>query len=240
MAANRDAVRDFDEWCVRQFPEVPLPARILDLGAGTGKQVHLFSPLLSPNSEIFALDLEGASLDALDDTYGGAARLRLLEGSFDELPDFPDLERGTFDLIYSAYALYYTSDLRRTLGAAFDLLKSGGVFWVIAPYRGTNREFLEIIRPLHEVDPFMDYVFDEFHGEVVAVAESRGFSHLKPSLLRNRIRFRDADAFLEYLSNSLFYREGYDDEIRSAVDKVCSRDGAFNVTKNVISLQLRK
>ncbi len=240
MAANRNASRDFDEWCVRQLPELPMPARIMDLGAGTGKQVHLFSPLFSPKSDLYALDLEGASLQTLEEAYQGKAHLQVMVGNFDELPDFPNLEADSFDLIYSSYALYYTEDLNRVIESVFQLLKKGGVFWVIAPYIDTNREFLDLIRPLHEVEPFMDYVFNEFHQDVIALGEVHGFAHIKPSLLRNQIRFADGDAFLTYLSNSLFYRPGHDEAIRQAVNEICSREGSFNVSKNVISLQLKK
>jgi ubiquinone/menaquinone biosynthesis C-methylase UbiE len=240
MVANQNATRDFDEWCIRQMPQLPLPARLLDLGAGTGKQVHLFSPLLSPNSEIFALDLEPESLATLQKAYSGSAKLRLVEGDFDHLDEYAALEPNTFDLVYSSYALYYTKDLMGAVESVFRLLRSGGSFWVIAPYSGTNNEFLEILRSLHGVDPFMDYVFDEFHRDVVAAGEAAGFSAVKPSLLRNQIRFPSARSFLDYLSNSLFYRPGFDQEIENAVHEICGHNGHFTVSKNVISLNLQK
>jgi SAM-dependent methyltransferase len=240
LSANSNATRDFDEWCVRQFPELPIPARILDLGAGTGKQVNLFGPLLSPSSEILALDMEPDSLQVLAASYDGSASLRTIEGSFDELDSIDELNSESLDLIYSSYALYYSLDLHRVVGSAHDLLKPGGVFWVIMPCVGTNREFLEILRPLYEVDPFMDYVFDEFHHDVTEAAERRAFSAFKPALLHNKIRFPDSDSFMSYLSNSLFYQEGYDDEIREAVSQRCTENGRFEVSKNIISLQFRK
>ena len=240
VAANKNASRDFDEWCIRQFPEIPLPTRVLDLGAGTGKQVHLFSPFLSPQSEIYALDLEAQSLDTLQQGYQGSAKLTILEGSFDDLSDFAELEAETFDLIYGSYALYYTHDLNRLIESVFQLLKPGGTFWNISPFSGTNEEFLSILRPLHEVEPFMDYVFDQFHQDIIAFGEQHEFSSIKPSLLRNKIRFPSAEAFMTYLSNSLFYRPGHDEAILKAINEVCSREGSFHVSKNVVSLQLRK
>lgn len=240
MSANSNSARDFDEWCFRQLPELNLPSKVLDLGCGTGKQLLLFSPMLSPQSEIVGLDLEGKSLEQLKADYQGAAKLSLIEGSFDTLEAYPELEEGTFDLIYASYALYYTKDLAKVMADSFRLLKPGGVFWVICPYHGTNEEFLSIIRPLHEVEDFMDYVFDQFHQEVIALGERLAFSSLKPSLLRNQIGFPTAEAFLQYLSHSLFYRPGHDEAILEAVQHVCAERGVFAVSKNVISLQLRK
>ncbi|MEL6649664.1 MAG: class I SAM-dependent methyltransferase [Bacteroidota bacterium] len=240
MSANSNASRDFDEWCFRQLPELPLPSRVLDLGCGTGKQLLLFSPMFSPQSEVVGLDLEGKSLEKLKADYQAKAKLSLIEGSFDTMEQYPELTDGSFDLIYGAYAMYYTKDLGKVMTDVHRLLKPGGVFWVICPYFGTNDEFLRIIRPLHEVEGFMDYVFDDFHQEVIAFGERLGFSSLKPALLRNQIAFPTAEAFLQYLSNSLFYRPGHDEAILAKVQEVVDAEGSFRVSKNVISLQLRK
>lgn len=240
VSANSQSSRDFDEWCLRQFPEIPMPARILDLGSGTGKQVLLFSPLVSPNSEIVALDLAGESLKQLEKSYTAAAPLTILEGSFDTLEAYESLESDSFDLIYVAYALYYTKNLKQVLTQVHRLLKPGGIFWMIGPYSGTNAEFLRILRPLHEVEDFMDYVFDAFPQEVIAHCESLGFGSIKPSLFRNKVYFPDAEAFMNYLSHSLFYRPGHDEAIMSQVDQICKEEGRFTVSKNIVSLQVRK
>ncbi|RMG25157.1 MAG: class I SAM-dependent methyltransferase [Bacteroidetes bacterium] len=240
LAANSLASRDFDEWCLRQFPELPLPAQVLDLGCGTGKQVLLFGPLLSPRSHIWGIDLSQQSLQTLKAQYRAAASLHLIAGSFDQLDLHHKLRSGQFDLIYSSYSLYYTQNLPHLLAEVFRLLRPGGIFWVIAPYRGTNQEFLPILRRQHEVEPFMDYVFEQFHQEVISLGEEVGFSSLKPSLLRNKITFPSAEAFMHYLKNSLFYRPGHDEAIGKEVEAVVKAQGAFSVSKHIISLQLRK
>ncbi|MDX1909116.1 MAG: methyltransferase domain-containing protein [Bacteroidia bacterium] len=240
LAANAAASRDFDEWCFRQLPELPLPARVLDLGCGNGKQLVLFSRVFSPACHFTGLDRSAELLAQARQRYQAPPHLTLIEGSFDTLEAYPALEPGTFDLIYASYALYYTQDLTKVLRDVYTLLKPGGVLWVIAPYTGTNAEFLRIIRPLHEVEPFMDYVFDRFHQEVVAQGQSLGYRSLKPSLLRNTIPFGSGQAFMDYLSHSLFYRPGHDAAISAAVQAICDQEGVFKVSKNIISLQLRK
>ena len=147
---------------------------------------------------------------------------------------------NSFDLLYASYALYYTKNLEKVIQDGFNLLKSGGIFWVICPYSGTNNEFLSILKAHHEVEPFMDYVFDDFHQEVIDFGEKTGFSSLKPSLLRNTIHFPSAEAFMKYLKNSLFYRPGFDEEILAEVQKVVDEKGEFTVSKRIVSLQMRK
>lgn len=240
LNANQHASRDFDEWCFRQFPEIPIPARILDLGCGTGKQIQLFSPVFSNKTTFVGIDTSARSLEELRNSYQHSAQLQLIEGSFDEMENFTQLKDRSFDLIYASYALYYTHNLEKLIRDIYRLLKPGGILWVITPYMGTNDEFLRIIRPLHEVEPFMDYVFDEFHREVVAKAEETGFTSLKLSMLRNKVPFANGEAFLTYLSNSLFYRAGHDEEIVRQVNEVCRDEGNFQVSKNIVSIQLRK
>ncbi|GAB4412807.1 MAG: hypothetical protein OHK0039_19140 [Bacteroidia bacterium] len=240
MAANEQAGRDFDEWCFRQLPELPLPARVLDLGCGTGKQLLLFSRIFSPTSVFAGIDLSAESLAQLRAAYQSPPRLQLIEGSFDQMEAYPELEAGSFDLIYGSYALYYSQDVPALVRSVYRLLKPGGVFWAICPYMGTNDEFLRILRPLHEVEPFMDYVFERHHGELVAEGERAGFRSLKPALLRNKVYFPTAEDFLRYLSHSLFYRPGRDEAILAAIQQVIDAEGTFRVSKNVISVQLRK
>ncbi len=240
LSANSNATRDFDEWCFRQLPSLPLPARMLDLGCGTGKQIKLFSPMFSPASEIVGIDLSRESLQQLRESYNSRAKLSLIEGSFDEMEQHKELADESFDLAFGGYALYYTQNLPKLMKDAHRLLKPGGTFWNISPYFGTNEEFLRIIRPLHEVEDFMDYVFDQFHQDIIAEGEKLGFQSVKPALLRNQIRFPSAEAFMGYLSNSLFYRPGHDEAINAAVQEVVEREGFFAVSKNIISLQLTK
>ena len=239
LSANSTASRDFDEWCLRQFPELPLGANVLDLGCGTGKQVELFSPLLSPSSQFYGIDLSAESLAILTGKYHSPPQLHTIEGSFDQLENF-DLEPNSFDLIYASYALYYSENLEKVIQDSLRLLKPGGIFWVICPYSGTNNEFLSILKKHHEVEPFMDYVFDDFHKEVIDFGEKSGFGSLKPALLRNTIHFPSAGAFMTYLKNSLFYRAGFDKEIEGEVQAVVDSTGEFVVSKRIVSLQLRK
>ena len=240
--ANSAALHDFDMWCIDQMPETSLSANILDLGCGTGKQLHLFSHVLSSKVNFWGLDKSAESLEKLSLAYDAPPQLHTVAGSFDALDqeDLWNSHQGKFDLIYGVYAMYYTHDLAKVIRDVYTLLKPGGVFWVIGPDSGTNDEFLSILRPLHEVESFMDYVFDRFMPEVIAKSEATGFQSINTATLKNKVYFPSADAFLAYLSNSLFYRPGHDEAIRSAVQKVVDREGRFTVSKNVLSLQLRK
>ncbi|MCI4666926.1 MAG: class I SAM-dependent methyltransferase [Bacteroidia bacterium] len=238
--SNKNSSKDFDEWCFQQIPEIPLDAKVLDLGCGNGKQLHLFSRAFSSKSGFWGMDISRESLDDVAKTYTSRPKLELIEGSFDKEESYSAFSSQKLDLVYAAYALYYTKNLKNLIKNAYNSLKTGGIFWVIGPNSGTNDEFLKILRPLHEVEPFMDYVFDDFMPEVIELSKETGFSSVRPSMLRNKVFFPSADAFMNYLSNSLFYRSGHDDKILMAVQEVVDREGVFAVSKNILSLQIRK
>lgn len=239
VGANKNSSKDFDEWCFQQIPQLSLDAKVLDLGCGNGKQLHLFSRIFSSKAHFWGMDLSRESLDDIEKSYTSPPSLSLKEASFDEAESFGEFAAEKLDLIYAAYALYYTKDLERLVENTYNSLKKGGMFWVIGPDSGTNAEFLDILRPLHEVEPFMDYVFDDFMPAVVENCLKAGFSSFKPSMLRNKVYFPSAEAFMKYLKNSLFYRPGHDEAIQARVQEVVDREGVFEVSKNIMSLQFR-
>ncbi len=240
LSSNKNSLKDFDEWCLQQFPNLSLRARILDLGCGNGKQLKLFSKVFPNKSYFSGMDISQESLDEIQKSYQSPPQLALIQGNFDELDQHQEFSHSQFDLVYAVYALYYTKDLKKVIEDVYKLLKPGGIFWVIGPDSGTNDEFLRILRPLHEVEDFMDYVFDNFMPEVVNLGTDAGFGEIKPSTLRNKVFFPDADSFMHYLRNSLFYREGQDEAIKKEVQKVVDQEGRFAVSKNILSLQLKK
>lgn len=240
IQANKNALRDFDEWCIQQLPPLVLDATILDLGCGNGKQLHLFSKYFSSRATFLGIDLSVQSLTQLQESYTTAPQLRLIEGTFDEENTYESIADQSLDLAYAAYALYYTKSLPSVVHHVYQKLKPGGIFWVVGPTSGTNREFLEILRPLHEVEPFMDYVFDDFMPAVSEACQDVGFKRVKPALLRNQVYFPHATAFMNYLKHSLFYRPGHDEAIETAVRQVCEQAGRFTVSKEVLSLQFEK
>jgi len=240
LSSNKNSLKDFDEWCLQQFPPLSLRAKVLDLGCGNGKQLHLFSRIFSNKSYFSGLDLSQESLDEIKNTYQSPPQVSLIQGSFDELDQHSEFAPMQFDLIYAVYALYYTKNLKKVIKDVYERLKPEGIFWVIGPDSGTNDEFLKILRPLHEVEPFMDYVFDQFMPEVIDLGTEAGFTEIKPSILKNKVFFSDAESFMHYLRHSLFYRKGHDEAIRKEVEEVVKREGRFTVSKNVLSLQLKK
>ena len=111
LSSNKNSLKDFDEWCLQQFPELSISPTVLDLGCGNGKQLHLFSGKFPPNACFVGMDLSSESLGDLKSSYNSPPKLQLIEGSFDKEGSFETLPTQELDLAYAVYALYYTEDL---------------------------------------------------------------------------------------------------------------------------------
>ncbi|MEZ4700426.1 MAG: class I SAM-dependent methyltransferase [Rhodothermales bacterium] len=103
----------------------PQAMRILDLGAGDGRLLHLVL-MDRPNAEGIALDASPTMLDAARSRFARHAGVQVLHHDLDE--PLPDL--GRFDAIVSGFAIHHCTDERKAAiyGEIFDRLEPGGVF----------------------------------------------------------------------------------------------------------------
>jgi SAM-dependent methyltransferase len=105
---------------------VPTSAgRILDLGAGDGRLLHLLM-LDRPEARGVALDFSPTMLEAVRRRFQGNPRIRVVDHDLDE--PLPDL--GSFGGVVSGFAIHHCTDERkRTLyREIFTLLEPGGIF----------------------------------------------------------------------------------------------------------------
>lgn len=107
---------------LKTVPALPVGARILDIGCGTGRQSLVLAR--ETRGHITAVDVHEPFLEELRrraDTHGLSARLATLQASMSAL-DFPD---ESFDLIWSEGAIYIMG-FREGLTKWRRLLRSGG------------------------------------------------------------------------------------------------------------------
>jgi len=113
-----EATRD----ALRAVGPLPVGARILDVGCGTGRQTLVLAQ--GTQGHITAVDIHGPFLEELRrqaDAAGLGERITALQASMSEL-DFPD---ESFDLIWSEGAAYIMG-FRAALTAWRRLLRHGG------------------------------------------------------------------------------------------------------------------
>ena len=240
LKTNKNAEKDFDEWALNLLPKLYFKANILDLGCGMGKQANLFAEFLGRDTNIFALDVSKESLNAFGKAYCALPKLKLINDSFENFPTYINSTKEFFDLIYSFYALYYASDLEKVISLAYRYLKTNGILWVVAPYRGTNKEVFDIIRKFYSIDQSVSYSIEIFYKDIVILSEKFGFRNIKINQLKNKIHFMNKEEVLKYLRNTTFYNKKYEGEIIEELKKRFQASKVFTLSKNAISIMMEK
>src|SRR5512141_1562290 len=107
--------RDIDRWTTEVLQPQP-GMKILDVGCGAGKQCFLYSDFASRKADITGGDISTELLDmarARNTERSDHVEFQFLD--FNKPFEFPDI---TFDLVSSAFSIYYARDLDFTFGEA--------------------------------------------------------------------------------------------------------------------------
>ena len=134
---------NIDQWTVDLLKPQP-GFEILDVGCGSGKQCFLYNDYVKGQAEIIGGDFSEELLDkarAENENRGTDIEFMFLD--FNKRFPFED---DRFDLLSSAFAIYYASDLDFTFGEAHRVLKPGGRLFVTGPLPENKQMFYDIIR----------------------------------------------------------------------------------------------
>ena len=103
----------------------PTVRRILDLGTGDGRLLHLVRRE-HPDTEAIALDFSPAMLEAARKRFAGDSRVSVVAHNM----DLPLPELGRFDAVISSFAIHHlVHERKRALyREIYNLLEPGGVF----------------------------------------------------------------------------------------------------------------
>ena len=121
------------------------PARVLEVGCGTGRNLASLAQLL-PQAELTGVDLSAAMLEQAQQQVGSAnGRLRLWQRAYDQ-----PLSRECFDVVLCSYALsMFNPGWEVALQSAYDDLKPGGRIVVVDFHDTTSNWFRQWMRLNH-------------------------------------------------------------------------------------------
>lgn len=191
--------RDIDQWTT----EVLRPTagmKILDVGCGAGKQCFLYSDYTGHQATIIGGDVSMELLEearAKNASRGDTVRFQTLD--FNKRFEFGADE---FDLISSAFAIYYAKDLAFTFGEARRVLKAGGRLFVTGPLPENKKMFYDIIHeasntpipPMPGSSRFKTDIFQTIKGL---------FAKTELLTFENPITFPEVQPFMDYVGASL-------------------------------------
>ena len=153
---------------------------------------------------------------------------------------------NTFDLVSSAFAIYYASNLDFTFGEAHRVIKPGGRLFVTGPLPENKQMFYEIIKEATNkpIPPMPGS--SRFKGEIYKTIESK-FAKTELLKFENPITFPAVQPFMDYtnaslsedrkLWTSMFSNHAEYEALISEIEKVAARwfkrDGKLVMTKVV-------
>ncbi len=235
--------RNIDQWTTETLRPRP-DMKILDVGCGAGKQCFLYSDYSQRKADITGGDFSNELLDkarAQNAERNDNCRFMFLD--FNKRFEFAD---NTFDLVSSAFAIYYASNLDFTFGEAHRVLKPGGRLFVTGPLPENKKMFYDIIKEATNkpIPPMPGS--SRFKGEIYKTIEDK-FSKTELLTFENPLTFPEVAPFIDYvraslsedrkLWTSMFNNHDEYEALIGEIEKVATRwfkrDGKLAMTKVV-------
>ncbi len=209
--------------------------KVLELCCGTGGQSLKMLDLLGESGQLVAMDISPEALSTLESRAGAArrARLKTIATNIDEFTTAlrsAGFQPGTFDLVFCAYGLYYSSDPERVLAEAIAWLKPGGRIAIAGPFGPNNGPLFDVIRAAGvRLSEPVTFSSERFMTQTVVPWGARHFEGMAVHTIVNPVRWPSVDRVLNYWENTTFY----DAEKRAAVEQLLHQH--FNSNKEFVN-----
>ncbi len=241
---DKYGARNIDEWNMEVLKPQP-DFKILDVGCGAGKQCFLFSDYTKNKSTVIGGDFSNELLDKARKKLADRGDQNVSFQFLDFNKKF-EFDKDTFDLLSSAFAIYYASDLEFTFGEAHRVTKPGGRLFVTGPLPENKQMFYDIIKEATNkpIPPMPGS--SRFKGEIYQTIDNI-FSKTELLTFENPLTFPEIKPFIDYVRASLSEdrklwtdlfngKEEYETLIQSIQDVAThwfERDGQLVMTKVV-------
>ncbi len=236
--------RNIDQWNTEVLNPQP-GFKILDVGCGAGKQCFLFSDHTQGQVQITGGDFSEELLAKAREKMAqrGDKNITFQFLDFNKKFEFAD---NSFDILSSAFAIYYAADLKFTFSEAHRVLKPGGRLFVTGPLPENKQMFYEIIKEAtgKPIPPMPGS--SRFKGEIFQTIDGI-FAKTELLKFENPLTFPEVAPFIDYVRASLSEdrklwtsmfngKEEYEAMIKSietVAQRWFDRDGKLVMTKVV-------
>lgn len=243
IAENRASQEvDLVRWIFERIP-VRESDQVLELCCGTGGQTLRMLSALGDRGRLHALDVSRDALNTLvERAASGKSNLVPIQASLDDLAGTlrgSGLERPSFDLIFCAYGLYYSSDAKKTLADAFSWLKKDGRIVVVGPFGPNNGQLFGLVRASGVTipDPVVSSS-ERFMSEVVVPWAAVKFQSTRISTMVNPVRWATPERVLNYWQNTTFYSADHRHEFERRLAQHFARHSEFVNEKWVMMVEM--
>jgi SAM-dependent methyltransferase len=182
--------------------------RVLELCCGTGGQTLAMLDRVGDSGRVVAVDISKAALDTLASKAGTRRnRLTCFETSLENFSSaLTGEEGGSFDLVFCAYGLYYSTDVLRTLREAKSKLNPGGRIVVAGPFGPNNKQLFDLVREsgVTIAEPVV-FSSEAFMLQAVVPWGAENFAAMAVHTMVNPVRWATPERVLNYWQNTTFY-----------------------------------
>jgi len=157
--------------------------RILDLGAGTGRNACLMAEYLSDKGELLGLDISAGMIDRFRKKCAGFNNIKIINRRIDQTLPY----NNEFTKVFISFVLHgFPQDVRLLiLGNAFNALKPGGEFLIL-----DYNEFVLPELPFYLRIPFKllecPYAFDFIRKDFKKILAEAGFDGFREHIFLHR------------------------------------------------------
>ena len=231
------ALYDLEEW-IKQHIDLKEGYHVLDIGCGHGKQIFKLLPLIGSAGSITGVDISTESIDKVKQT-AQENRMRNVHAFTAAMDDIPELLSGkSFDVIMSAYAIYYSTDMTELIGKLSSILQPKGRIFVCGFGKDSNNEVINTLKELSPEAAAHLEMLDDFISEAQLSELAKRYDAVTTTVLENRILFPSAEAVLTWWRNhNLFVKEADAAFIDYLTEHFRHNDN-YSITKNVLGVTL--
>lgn len=219
-------------------------SQVLELCCGTGMQTTRLLDMVGTDGHVVALDISKEALSTLASRAGnlGQFRLTLIEANMDDLDDAlsrADFPCPSFDMIFSAYGLYYSSNPQKVLEVARSWLRPNGSIVVIGPFGPNNQPLFRLLEecgvdiPSKVIESSRTFMFDK-----VIPWATLSFEKVLINTVNNRITWESPNQVLNYWRHSTFFAPERLAAVESKISEHFGRHSMFVNEKWIMMVQM--
>jgi len=204
IVSQRSQSTNLNQWIFEQL-NLSNNEKVLELCCGTGAQTRYFSRHLT-HGTLTSVDVNPESIAT------ARSSITIPNSTFivSEIDSPEKYLTGKYDLVFSAYGFYYSSNPERLHSTLAKNLDTNGRFVIVGPILGNNKQLYEIVKSIGLDIP--ESVLDSSETFMVRFLEIflEYYSDVRLIRFINHINYQDHSQLMTYWKNTTFYRPGFD------------------------------
>ena len=201
---------DLQSWLLEHL-KVKENEHVLDIGCGNGTHLREVATRVKHDNYCSGIDYNESTIKlAKEESKGFKPTVTFLHMDMDTLGDTSSpFKDNSFDLIYAAYAFYYSKYALKTLDVLKKKIKPKGRIAIIGPHGDNNKEWFVFLTQFMKLQNAVVDASSTFMEKIEKYAREN-FVHIEAAEFVNNITFPSYDILATYWKSNIYYDPQYD------------------------------